>query len=650
MKDDEWKSIAWAVIAIVSLPLLIIALPLYGIYQLISIAAEHVAIRRHQRIKAGSALVLDEDKFKAEVIRAYGELKRTHQHPCFSIIEEFFAISVALAPSVREPSQTDLAVDAIAQSFAAFTGTLPPAALQSLEQVIREDDKPLFSVSLIDFLPSAGRSVEELVFPFFASKLIAADLFAALRKRLDDNQHEATGGKSKLIMPSDSPLPPDRLVKAYLRGTPFQSLFTAAIPFAIPAELRFQGHWICGTQGSGKSTLLKALFLADLKAVETNNASIIIMDSSGDFLNYAAGLKLFAKHQPLEGKLVVLTPDKDFPLALNPLDIGASAAHTIDLLEYIFASLRDTKNTALQSTLFRSVFLALQAVPNASLSTFRSFLTDGWRAYEDAISTLHPDDRDFFFKGEYDSKPYRDTTGQILWRLRDLTTRVPLLREMFNSSTTKVNIGNLMDTSKVICINNSRDLLGDTGSEFFARYFLALIRAAADQRSKLRDHEKVPVYIYLDECQNIIANDENVEKIIAECRKQKIALILSHQFWSQIRNDSVKSALANCAIRFANVDEEASQLAPRFRTEPEALQLPRGSFAAFIRTKTEKAITLKVPLPPDMERMTKAEADLIQQQMRATYCIDNNRPAPAQRIPSSLSPAPVNHEEKSEWD
>lgn len=331
------------------------------------------------------------------------------------------------------------------------------------------------------------------------------------------------------------------------------------------------------------------MYLGDLDKVAAGKASIVLMDSKEDLFKFAK-LKRFAKGGDLEGKLIILTPEEAFPLALNPLDLGASPAHTIDLLEHIFAQLRDSKQTTLQSSLFRSIFLLLVHVPGASLADFRTVLTEGIDKYAEHLHKLHPEDRDFFTKptsengrSEFQSKVYTDTRGQILWRLRDLTTRSPKLRDLFNAPRTEVNIADLINNANVIIIDNARSKLGPSGSEFFARFFLALIRAAADQRSQLTDAQKLPTYVYMDEAHTIIANDENVEGIIAECRSQKIALLMAHQFWAQITNEKVRAALTNCAIRMANVDEEAAQIAPRLRVEPEDVQLPEGHFLAFLR-------------------------------------------------------------------
>jgi hypothetical protein len=86
-----------------------------------------------------------------------------------------------------------------------------------------------------------------------------------------------------------------------------------------------------------------------------------------------------------------------------------------------------------------------------------------------------------------------------------------------------------------------------------------------------------------------------VPQIIDECRSQNIALIISHQRLDQIHSANVLSALGNCALRYANSDEENRVLAPKPRTTEGFLNnLKVGEFAAYVRDMTSNAVALRV--------------------------------------------------------
>jgi hypothetical protein len=414
-------------------------------------------------------------------------------------------------------------------------------------------------------------------------------------------------------------------------------------PVGIPEHLRFEGTWIIAPPGTGKTTLLSCFLRNDLDLVKQGKASIVLMDSKGDLVDHAKRLALF--DGPLRDKLVLIEPSGD--LAINPLDLGGNIQHTVGLIEYLFSF--GSAATPKQSALFRSILIALGEVPGANFATLRRFLREGWEPFREYVERLHPDDRDFFMRpgpsgvSEFDSKDYTTTKQELLWRIQDLTTRVPMLREMFRATRTKLDLGREIDAGKVIIVDNSRKVLGDSGSEFFGRLFLALIRGQAEQRAGRREEEKLPCYVYIDECDTVIARDENVNVILAKCRSQKIGLVLAHQKLIDIESDTVKAALKDSGVRIANVDDEAAELAPRMRADVDMLRsLGRGEFAVFMRRVTGSALRAAVPNDPISEWPTMSDASLarIREEMRARYCQDPEAPpAPPEEPTEDTSPA-----------
>ena len=300
--------------------------------------------------------------------------------------------------------------------------------------------------------------------------------------------------------------------------------------------------------------------------------------------------------------------------------------------------------TAMQTTLFRSVLRALVSTfPNPTLETFRDLLTNGYEKYKEHIEKLPPDLKDFFYK-DFNEKNYADRRREVLQRLRLLLDN-ETMRAMLTATSTRFRIGEAMDSGKIVIINNSKARLGDQGAEFFGRFFIAQVLAAAQQRSSRRRERKPPVYFYIDECQNVIARDEKIPTILDECRSQNIALIMAHQRTKQITTENVLDALSNCAIRFANSDEEARFLAPRLRTSPEFLQqLGRGRFAAFIRDLTPGAVAVSVNRVDfaQHQALSAAESNRLADRMRAEYGTPREIAPPPPSAPNPAQPSPSN--------
>lgn len=379
-------------------------------------------------------------------------------------------------------------------------------------------------------------------------------------------------------------------VQAQLQGTSFFKTANDLIPkrllkqpFSIPPETWFSSTWVCAPQGRGKTNLLHNIVQQHRK-----HGTVILMDAKGELI------------APYRNDAIIIEPSLTNPPQINPLDIGSSI-HAVELLEYLFSSLLEAKMTPKQSTLFAGVLTLLTTVPNATVETFRQILTTGWKPYERYVNALAPRDRDFFTAGAFDSKAYTTTKEEVLWRLQ-LLLRNPYMAAMLEVPRTTLNIKELMDSGKVIIVENNPDILGDVGAEFFGRFVIALVWNAVRARANSSTQKK-PVFFFIDEAQTVISRDDNIPKLIQQCRSQNVALIFAHQELQQMKTDDVKGALANCAIRFAAPDGEISVLAPRFRTTPEFLsELPPYHFAACVRGKETVAVTVPLLQLPQTSR------------------------------------------------
>lgn len=368
------------------------------------------------------------------------------------------------------------------------------------------------------------------------------------------------------------------------------------------------------------------------------DAAVILIDSKGDLIEPIKQLK------SIQDRLLLIEPDADSAFALNPLDVShTSIVQAVSLIEYIMAGLLDAKFTALQSTLFRNVVPAIiETMPAPTLDTFKEVMVKGLPS----LDKLNPHARQFFENRDtgFYSKTYESTRKEVVWRLDYLMTN-PVLRTMFSASHTRLDMGKEMDAGKLIIINNSKAILGDEGAEFFGRFFIALIVRAAQQRAGKPPESKKPCYVYIDECQTVIAKDTRIPTLLDECRSQKIGLILAHQRSAQL-SAPVLDAVANCAIRMANSDDEAKFLADKIRMPAETLRsLPRGSFATFVRDFDPPSFVLNVAPSgiADLPRMSAAEFAAIRSRMKAQFSSpettaaqpDGNAPKPP---PSTAQP------------
>jgi hypothetical protein len=458
-----------------------------------------------------------------------------------------------------------------------FIDELPPAAFaKSSGPTVQDRSAP------VDITPGMA---ETFVFGFGSR-----DVFPRLYKQLLDNSIV----RDKLVTPSEY----KGDLRDFFRNTPFLPIFKMRVSAEVSDEARFAGTWVIAPSGKGKTTLLHSLILQDLQT----EASVILMDSkvTGDLI------KPYKTLRAIRDDLIVIEPSPQ--LALNPLDLGRKQdpTKTIELLTYVFSALLETPMTPLQSTLFRQALRACLCYPKPTIKTLQQIIREGVPAHIKLPASV----RDFFeneFQPKKGKGTYTETVQQIQWRLRLLLDN-PIMEGMLNSPETKLDLAKAMNSKSVVVIDANKEKLGDLGSEFYQRLFIALILDAAQRRVGLQDWQRRPCFVYIDECQNAIKNDPKIVQILDECRSAKVGITLSHQRLDQIKDADVLSALFNCAVKYANPDNDASTLAGALRTSAEALRnMPNLTFAVHCRGVAAFNVTVPYFTPAQMPQMTDEE-------------------------------------------
>ncbi|KYK43221.1 hypothetical protein A1D31_38305 [Bradyrhizobium liaoningense] len=396
-------------------------------------------------------------------------------------------------------------------------------------------------------------------------------------------------------------------------------------------------HWIVAGTGAGKTTALQYLIAEDLQRAIRGECSVVVLDSQHQLIEQLSNLNLFAPGQPLDGKLCLLdAADVEFPIALNLFDmkidrlVSLSALQreklmnsALEMYDFIIGSLLQSEMTSRQSTLFRFVTRALFAIPGATIHTFHDILQNGVARYQAQIDGLDPTTRQFFAT-DFNSTQFKQTKEQVIARLWAVLGNRTFLH-MFSSPHSKVDLFSEINTpGKVILINAEKGLLKEEGTELFGRFFLALINQAAAQRSNLPASQRLPCFVYVDECYNYIRNDAKIQVILAESRQQNIGVVLAHQYLGQLEASVLRALAANTSIKMVTRLDSAdrSAMARDMNTTPDFIRdQPDYSFACFMRGETRSAISVRFPLNA-LKRfgsMTPAERSLVRDRNRTTY-------------------------------
>lgn len=510
-----------------------------------------------------------------------------------------------------------------------------------------------FPTDLAARLPELPAIVERMLQLPFAPELDEYGLTAKLRERLEYNVFIASGGvpgeaarDRQLRLPTRAPAMPAReLVAAYLGGTPLAALFDIPVPIAIPTETRFEHMVLVAGSGHGKTQALQQLILHDLAAVAEGRASVIVIDSQSDLINTIAGLKVFAPGGVLHDRLCLIDPtDVEWPVALNLFDVGQARLGgysaldrerllngILELYDFVLGSLLDAGMTGKQTVIFRYLTRLLLQIPDATIHTFRELLEDdGYERHAAHIGKLQGSAR-AFFENEFRGKEFTQTRRQVLRRLYAVLENRTFER-MFSHPKSKLDLFAEMNAGKVILVNTAKDLLKENGTEIFGRFFIALIAQAAQERATLQQGQRLPAFCYIDEASDYF--DRNIGIILSQARKNRVGMVLAHQYLGQLDPKLYEAIAANTAIKFAGgvSAKDARALAGDLRTGPELIESQeRLSFAAYIKGVTRQAASIRIDAGR-MEReprMNAAERQQLREAMRQRYAVHHTEAQPA---------------------
>jgi hypothetical protein len=304
-----------------------------------------------------------------------------------------------------------------------------------------------------------------------------------------------------------------------------------------------------------------------------------------------------------------------------------------ELLNFVLSSLLGSDMTSKQSTLFDFTLALMLEIPGATIHTFRDLMQEGALSkYQQYVSKLDETAQDFFNK-EFDVKrgQFETTKKEVVRRLYGILSNATF-RRMFSHEKSKLDLFSEMNSGKVILIDTAKDLLKENGTEVFGRFFIALIANAAQERATLHHSQRLPCFVYIDECHDYISSDANVTSILEQARKQNVGLVLAHQYLAQISQGVLESLFANTSIKFVGgvSDRDAHAIARELRCTPAFVQQQStGAWAAYVKNVTAQAISLKIPFGTmeALGKMAQSERLQVQQHMRSRYAA---LPAPIQ--------------------
>lgn len=328
-------------------------------------------------------------------------------------------------------------------------------------------------------------------------------------------------------------------------------------PFGIsPADSR-QHVYVIGKTGSGKTTLLRNLIVQHIAL----GHGVGIIDPHGDLAE-----ELLHHIPPKRADhLCYFNPgDLEFPIGLNllanvvPDDRHLVASGVVSAFKGIW---RDSWGPRLEYILYNAV-AALLDCPNTSLLGVNRMLTDEKYRAGIILQIKDPFIRSFWAEeyAGYDPRFQREAIAPIQNKLGQFLLN-PVVRNILGQIRNKVSVPFIMDNERLFIANLSKGQLGHDKANLLGSLLTTQFQLGAMARANRPETERRDFYLFIDEFHNF--STDAFASILAEARKYRLCLTLSHQYVDQLSLPVRQAVFGNVgtliAFRIGHADAEVME-------------------------------------------------------------------------------------------
>lgn len=374
---------------------------------------------------------------------------------------------------------------------------------------------------------------------------------------------------------------------AYIRSANAKladNLAAKTLPAALRENDRQRHTYIVGGTGSGKSELMKSLVHAYTTG-QVQSAAVII-DPHGDLTRQIAEWREFENSD----RLAYLEPRLDEtgqqsftinPLQTDPAMTPQDREVMAQQITGAFEELLKGSGGAALSVNMRAVLmpclLTLLDAGDKTLVDLQTFLNDDHNEQLVALGKASPRKAIArFFEREFHDRNFTITKQSLRTKLQSLFNS-EIFYNIVNGRTT-FDIEQAIEQRKIILFSLSKGLIGNDASEALGRFVLALIQGMALRRQTIAEEQRVPVHVFIDECQNYIG--ASTVTILEEARKYGVHLTLAQQVAGRGMTPEIRTVvLNNTAIKLVGRTAEDQRMAKLLGLELEDIQqLQVGQF------------------------------------------------------------------------
>lgn len=342
------------------------------------------------------------------------------------------------------------------------------------------------------------------------------------------------------------------------------------VPFGIKSKDRDRHMYVIGKTGMGKSTLLENMAIQDIR----NGEGLAFIDPHGGTVER---LLDYIPEDRIKDVVYFAPFDLDHPIAFNIMeDVGYDKRHlVVSGLMATFKKIWVDAWSSRMEYILTNTLLALLEYPGATLLGVNRMYTDKEYRKKVVENVKDPVVKDFWTKeyAVYTDRYTQEATPAIQNKVGQFTGN-PLIRNIIGQPKSSFDIREMMDQKKILIMNLSKGLVGETNMRLLGSMLTTRIFLAAMSRANLSapDLAKLPhFYFYVDEFQNFA--NQTFAEILSESRKYKLNLLIAHQYIEQMEEEVRDAVFGNVGttvvFRVGPFDAEVLEpiFAPRFTKE-----------------------------------------------------------------------------------
>lgn len=314
------------------------------------------------------------------------------------------------------------------------------------------------------------------------------------------------------------------------------------VPFGIKAKDRTRHVYVIGKTGMGKSTLLENMAIQDIK----NGNGLAFIDPHGQT---AETLLDYIPEERKDDVLYFAPFDTDYPVSFNVMeDVGPDKRHlVVSGLMSVFKKIWVDAWSARMEYILQNTLMALLEYPDSTLLGVNRMLSDKKYRKKVVDNIKDPSVRSFWVDefANYNERYMQEAGDAIKNKIGQFTAN-PLIRNIVGQSKSSFDVRKIMDEKKILIMNLSKGLVGESNANLLGSMLTTRIYLAAMSRADLNQEQMRAMpnfYFYVDEFQSFA--NATFANILSEARKYKLNLTIAHQYIEQMEEEVRNAVFGN---------------------------------------------------------------------------------------------------------